>query len=117
MVSLPTLGDVPLIGGPLRDQLMAPVARSLAADRLPFVQYRDPPGDPPTAVIAPQAGYRYSGPTAGAAYRAVAARRGEVERVVVAGPAHRVPLGGVGVSTARGWRTPAGSLTSPSRPT
>ena len=46
MVSLPTLGDLPLIGGPLRDQLMAPVARSLAADRLPFVQYSDPPGDP-----------------------------------------------------------------------
>lgn len=46
MVSLPTLGDLPLIGGALRDQLMAPVARSLAADRLPFVQYTDPPGDP-----------------------------------------------------------------------
>lgn len=70
----------------------------------------DPAGDPPTAVIAPHAGYRYSGPTAGAAYRAVAARRGEVERVVVAGPAHRVPLGAVGVSTARAWRTPAGEL-------
>lgn len=46
MVSLPTLGTLPLIGGPLRDQLMAPVARSLAADRLPFEQYTDPPGDP-----------------------------------------------------------------------
>jgi uncharacterized protein (DUF2236 family) len=37
---------MPLIGGPLRDQLMAPVARSLSADRLPFEQYTDPPGDP-----------------------------------------------------------------------
>ncbi|MGH9259797.1 MAG: oxygenase MpaB family protein [Acidimicrobiales bacterium] len=46
MVSLPTLGALPLIGGALRDQLMAPVARSLAADRLPFEQYTDPPGDP-----------------------------------------------------------------------
>ena len=46
MVSLPTLRTVPLIGGALRDQLMAPVARSLAADRLPFEQYTDPPGDP-----------------------------------------------------------------------
>jgi uncharacterized protein (DUF2236 family) len=46
MVSLPTLGDLPLIGGALRAQLMAPVARSLAADRLPFEQYTDPPGDP-----------------------------------------------------------------------
>ena len=46
MVSLPTLGTLPLIGRPLRDQLMAPVARSLAGDRLPFEQYTDPPGDP-----------------------------------------------------------------------
>jgi uncharacterized protein (DUF2236 family) len=46
MVSLPTLGDVPLIGGALRERLMAPVAASLAADRLPFEQYTDPPGDP-----------------------------------------------------------------------
>jgi uncharacterized protein (DUF2236 family) len=46
MVSMPTLGTLPLIGGPLRNQLLAPVARSLAADRLPFEQYTDPPGDP-----------------------------------------------------------------------
>lgn len=46
MVSLPTLGTLPLIGGALRNQLMAPIARSLAADRLPFEQYTDPPGDP-----------------------------------------------------------------------
>jgi uncharacterized protein (DUF2236 family) len=46
MVSLPTLGALPLIGGALRNQLIAPVARSLTADRLPFEQYTDPPGDP-----------------------------------------------------------------------
>lgn len=46
MVSMPTLGTLPLIGRPLRDQLLAPVVRSLAADRLPFEQYTDPPGDP-----------------------------------------------------------------------
>jgi uncharacterized protein (DUF2236 family) len=46
MVPMPTLGAVPLIGGPLREQLLAPVARSLAGDRLPFEQYTDPPGDP-----------------------------------------------------------------------
>lgn len=46
MVSLPTLGDVPFVGSALRAQVMAPVARSLAADRLPFVQFTDPPGDP-----------------------------------------------------------------------
>ena len=38
-----------------------------AVDRLVAGAPDPPPGDPPTAVIAPHAGYRYSGPTAGAA--------------------------------------------------
>jgi uncharacterized protein (DUF2236 family) len=46
MVSLPTLSDLPLIGGALRHQLLGPIGRSLSADRLPFEQYTDPPGDP-----------------------------------------------------------------------
>lgn len=70
----------------------------------------EPTGPAPRAVIAPHAGYRYSGATAGAAYRAVADRRGRIDRVVLAGPAHRVPVPGVGVSTARAWRTPLGDL-------
>ena len=71
-----------------------------------------PPTDlaAPKAVIAPHAGYRYSGPTAGAAYRALAPWRGRVQRVVLAGPAHRVPVTGVGVSTAEAWRTPLGDM-------
>jgi uncharacterized protein (DUF2236 family) len=46
MVSLPSLGAVPVVGGVLRQQLMAPIAASLTVDRLPFEQYTDPPGDP-----------------------------------------------------------------------
>src|SRR5215207_7800240 len=46
MVALPTLRSVPLIGATLQRQLMAPIARTLSADRLPFEQYTDPPGDP-----------------------------------------------------------------------
>jgi MEMO1 family protein len=71
-----------------------------------------PPPDlaPPKAVIAPHAGYRYSGATAGAAYRALAPWRGRVQRVVLAGPAHRVPVPGVGVSSAEAWRTPLGDM-------
>jgi len=86
------------------DELRAAVARHVAAA---------PPAPDdvvPKAVIAPHAGYRYSGPTAGAAYRAVAPLRGRIERVVVAGPAHRVPVQGVGVSTAQAWRTPLGDV-------
>ncbi|HLM65721.1 MAG TPA: AmmeMemoRadiSam system protein B [Acidimicrobiales bacterium] len=65
---------------------------------------------PPEALIVPHAGYQYSGPTAGAAYRAVAGRAGQVRRVVVVGPAHRARLTGVGTSTATAWATPLGSV-------
>jgi AmmeMemoRadiSam system protein B/AmmeMemoRadiSam system protein A len=64
----------------------------------------------PKAVIAPHAGYRYSGPTAGHAYRAMAPRKGTVERVVLIGPAHRMRLDGVGLTTARAWTTPLGEF-------
>ena len=46
MVALPSLGSLPVVGGALRQQLMAPLARTLSVDRLPFEQYTDPPGDP-----------------------------------------------------------------------
>jgi AmmeMemoRadiSam system protein B/AmmeMemoRadiSam system protein A len=66
----------------------------------------------PRALIAPHAGYRYSGATAGLAYRAAAARREAVGRVVLVGPAHRHAVGGVGVgvSSARAWVTPLGEI-------
>src|SRR6266540_6813336 len=67
-------------------------------------------GAAPKAVIAPHAGYRYSGQTAGAAYRSLLPRRGQVERVVVMGPAHRVRVAGVGLSSARAWATPLGDV-------
>ena len=73
-----------------------------------------PGGDeaPPEAVVAPHAGLQDSGRTAAVAYRAVAPRRAQLRRVVVVGPAHRVPVGGVGigVSTASAWRTPLGDV-------
>jgi len=88
--------------GELRDA----VARHVAAAPPPATEAA------PKAVIAPHAGYRYSGPVAGAAYRAVAAARDQVTRVVVAGPAHRVPVGGtgIGVTSASAWSTPLGEV-------
>ena len=46
MIAMPSLGQVPLVGGALQQQLLAPIVRTLAAERLPFEQYTDPPGDP-----------------------------------------------------------------------
>jgi AmmeMemoRadiSam system protein B len=72
---------------------------------------RDAPaagGPPPKAVIAPHAGYVYSGPIAAAAFQALAGRK--LERVVVLGPAHRVPFHGLALSGADAFATPLGEV-------
>jgi MEMO1 family protein len=67
-------------------------------------------GRRPTAVIAPHAGYRYSGAVAGAAYARLAACRAKVRRVVVLGPAHHVRLTGMAVPRADAFATPLGPV-------
>jgi MEMO1 family protein len=68
------------------------------------------PGSGPRAIVAPHAGYVYSGPVAATAFGAVSSRRGEIDRVVVIGPSHRVPLCGLATSSASSFRTPMGDL-------
>lgn len=62
------------------------------------------------ALIAPHAGYVYSGPIAGTAYAALASRRGTIERVVLLGPAHRVALRGLAAPEAEAFATPLGEV-------
>lgn len=63
---------------------------------------------PPKAIVAPHAGYVYSGPVAASAYARVAALRGQVRTVVLAGPAHRVYVAGAAVPRAQAFATPLG---------
>jgi AmmeMemoRadiSam system protein B len=67
-----------------------------------------PPGAPAKAVIAPHAGYVYSGPIAGSAFAALARR--PVRRVVLIGPSHRVAFRGIALPGAAGFETPLGSV-------
>ncbi len=62
------------------------------------------------AVIAPHAGYVYSGPIAGSAFAGLSADRDRISRVVLLGPAHRVPLRGLGLPAADGFATPLGEV-------
>jgi AmmeMemoRadiSam system protein B len=62
-------------------------------------------------LVAPHAGYRYSGATAAAAFAVLPA----VERIVLLGPSHFVPLAGLAVSSADAWRTPLGAVPVSSR--
>lgn len=66
----------------------------------------------PKAIIAPHAGYIYSGPIAASAYkRLVSARaRGKIKRVVLLGPAHRVGFHGLALSSADRFATPFGDI-------
>ena len=65
---------------------------------------------PPKAVIAPHAGYIYSGPIAGTAYAALSARGKDIERVILLGPSHRVAFDGVATSAAGAFETPLGPV-------
>ncbi|MFH1570046.1 MAG: AmmeMemoRadiSam system protein B [Gemmatimonadota bacterium] len=69
-----------------------------------------PPGPAPKAIIAPHAGYVYSGPIAGSAYARIQSLRGQVRRVVLLGPAHRVPVRGLALPAAAAFETPLGRV-------
>ena len=53
---------------------------------------------PPKAIIAPHAGFVYSGPVAASAYVHLGLAGDLIHRVVLLGPAHRVPFRGLAVS-------------------
>ena len=62
------------------------------------------------AIIAPHAGYPYSGPTAAHAYRLLESRRERIRRVVLLGPAHRVYLQGMALPSVDAFATPLGAV-------
>ncbi|MGF1615646.1 MAG: AmmeMemoRadiSam system protein B [Gammaproteobacteria bacterium] len=64
----------------------------------------------PKAIIAPHAGYIYSGPVAATAYRALAKARAEIRRIVLLGPSHRLAFDGLALSSARYFATPLGNI-------
>jgi AmmeMemoRadiSam system protein B len=64
----------------------------------------------PKALIAPHAGYIYSGPIAASAYQMLEAARGTVTKVVLLGPSHRVPLEGLAVPSVEALATPLGVI-------
>lgn len=66
--------------------------------------------DIPRAVIAPHAGFVYSGPVAGSAFRLVEPLGARLRRVVVIGPSHHVAFEGVATSAATWFRTPMGDV-------
>lgn len=64
------------------------------------------PADDVRGLVAPHAGYAYSGPIAASAFALVP----EVDRVVLLGPSHHLPLAGLAVTGAKAWETPLGEV-------
>jgi AmmeMemoRadiSam system protein B/AmmeMemoRadiSam system protein A len=63
---------------------------------------------PVQAIVAPHAGYEYSGQVAGAAWRAVAGR--SIEVVLVLAPSHQDRFDGLSVYPGDSYETPLGSV-------
>ena len=64
----------------------------------------------PKAIIAPHAGYLYSGPIAGSAYVHVAPLAGKIKRVIMLGPAHTMAFQGLATTSAHSFQTPLGDV-------
>lgn len=64
----------------------------------------------PVALVAPHAGFRFSGPVAATAYAHLAPWHAEITRVVVLGPAHFAPLRGIAVPAADAFATALGPI-------
>jgi MEMO1 family protein len=75
-----------------------------------FLQAAQSSGPIPKAIIAPHAGYLYSGPVAASAYASVATARDTIRQVILLGPAHRIPFSGLAASSAEAFSTPLGSV-------
>jgi AmmeMemoRadiSam system protein B len=65
----------------------------------------------PKAIIAPHAGYIYSGAVAASVYAQLQPVRDTIRRVVLLGPSHRIGFRGVAASRADAFETPLGMLT------
>ncbi len=64
----------------------------------------------PRALIAPHAGYIYSGAVAGAAYACLDQAKARIHRIVLLGPAHFVHLTGLALPSVDYFATPLGDI-------
>lgn len=85
-------------------------ASQLAADVERLLAAASPCAGVPKGIIAPHAGYVYSGPVAATAYACLRARAHEIRKVVLLGPAHRVYLSGLALPASDRFATPLGEV-------
>lgn len=74
-----------------------------------FLTNANTKGPRPKAIIAPHAGYVYSGPIAGSVYARIQPFAKDITRVILLGPSHRVPLRGLAAPSVDFFGTPLGN--------
>lgn len=64
----------------------------------------------PKAIIAPHAGYIYSGPIAASAYACLKKAKEKIKKVVILAPSHQVPFEGIATTDDDFFQTPLGNI-------
>lgn len=64
----------------------------------------------PKAIIAPHAGFVYSGPVAASVYQTIQHNNEHIKNIVLLGPSHRVPFRGIALCGADGYASPLGTM-------
>ena len=100
---------VPAVAGMFYPGDARELARSLA-QLLGDAAHDAPERVPPKAIIAPHAGYIYSGPVAASVYALLAPARRHITRVVLLGPTHRVAVRGLALPGCTAFATPLGTI-------
>lgn len=103
---------MPIVRGPAVAGMFYPAdPDELRRQVLSFLGAAESEGSaPPKALVAPHAGYVYSGPVAGSAYAQLARHAANISRVVMLGPSHHVAFAGLACSAAETFLTPLGPV-------
>jgi MEMO1 family protein len=85
-------------------------ASSLRREVEAYLAQAQPDSEVPKAIIAPHAGYIYSGPVAASAYASIKPIADKITNVVLLGPAHRISFSGLAAGDYDGFETPLGII-------
>lgn len=99
----------PAVAGTFYPGVNRALARSLS-QLLGAAAHEAPERAVPKAIIAPHAGYVYSGPVAASVYTLLAPARRRIHRVVLLGPTHRVAVRGLALPGCQAFATPLGTV-------
>ena len=75
-----------------------------------FIANNQKTGPVPKAIIAPHAGYIYSAPVAASVYSIFQNASNDIRKIVIFGPAHRLPFDGLAIPSVEQFATPLGTI-------